>query len=78
VTGGVGGTGEGSVGGEEEMDIKEEVSIEAEDPLEIKEAFSIKVEDAVDIKEETPDDTYPPISTEPEVRLWALFVFSYV
>jgi hypothetical protein len=74
VTGGVGGTGEGSVDGEEAMDIKGEVSIDVEDPLEIKEEFSIKVEEAIDIKEEMPEDTYPPINMEPEVRLWVVYV----
>jgi hypothetical protein len=58
VTGGVGGTGEGSVELEEDIYIKEE---------------SIKVEEAVDIKEEMPEDiVFPPIKTEPEVRLFGV------
>jgi hypothetical protein len=86
VTGGVGGTGEGSVGGEwaidikeevsstfEEMvDIKEEVCIKVEEDLDIKEEC-IKIEEAVDVKEEMPEDiVFPPIKTEPEVRLWGV------
>jgi hypothetical protein len=56
VTGGVGATGEGSDGLEEGIVIKEE---------------SIKVEEAADIKEEFPQSiAFPPIKTEPEVRLW--------
>jgi hypothetical protein len=55
VTGGVGGTGEGSVGGEDAIDTKEEVSIKFE---------------AVYIKDEIPEtSTFPPITTEHEVRL---------
>jgi hypothetical protein len=83
VTGGVGGTGEGSVGLEQAIGIKEEVGIKVEDALDIKEEVSIKVEDALEIKEEVgvkfeavyieeeiPDTTTcPPIKTEHEVRL---------
>jgi hypothetical protein len=55
VTGGVGGTGEGSVEFEEAMHIKEE---------------SIKVEESVDVKCEMPEAiVFPPIKTEHEVRL---------
>jgi hypothetical protein len=58
VTGGVGGTGEGSDGLEEDMVIKEE---------------SIKVEEAVDVKEEMPEAiVFPRIKTEHEVRLWGV------
>jgi hypothetical protein len=58
VTGGVGGTGEGSDGLEEGIYIKEE---------------SIKVEEAVDVKEELPEAiVFPPIKTEHEVRLWGV------
>jgi hypothetical protein len=86
VTGGVGGTGEGSVGVGKAVDIKEEVKIKVEDPLEITEKFSIKFEDpleteeevgvkfeAVYIEEEMPDTTTcPAIKTEHEVRLWGV------
>jgi Xaa-Pro aminopeptidase len=87
VTGGVGGTGEGSVDGGEATDIKEELSIKVEDPLEIKENVSITVEEAIDIKEELgikveeaihikeeiPEAiVFPAIKTEHEVRLWGV------
>jgi hypothetical protein len=87
VTGGVGGTGEGSVGLEEAIDIKEEVRIKVddplhikeevrikvEDPLHIKEEISIKVEEVIDIKDEMPEAVvFPPIRTEHEVRLWGV------
>jgi hypothetical protein len=55
VTGGVGGTGEGSVKVEEAVDIKEEAGIKFE---------------AVYIKDELPDTTAcPPFDIEQEVRL---------
>jgi hypothetical protein len=69
VTGGVGGTGEGSVDGEWTIDIKEEVSIKVEDAIHIKEEVSMKFE-AVYIKEEIPEtSTCAPTKTEDEVRL---------
>jgi flavoprotein len=56
VTGVVGGTGEGGVELEEGIVIKEE---------------SIKVEEEADVKHEIPQAVpFPPITTEPEVRLW--------
>jgi hypothetical protein len=56
LTGGVGGTGEGSITVDEAVDIKEEVCI--------------KVEETVDIKEEIPEAiNFPPIKKENEVRL---------
>jgi hypothetical protein len=62
--GGVGGTGEGSVDGEEDMYIKEEC---------------IKVEEAADIKDEFPQAiAFPPTKTEPEVRLWGVCVVGAV
>jgi hypothetical protein len=55
VTGGVGGTGEGSVELEEGIVIKEE---------------SIKVEEAIDVKDEMPEAiVFTPIKTEHEVRV---------
>jgi hypothetical protein len=72
VTGGVGGTGEGSVDGEWAIDIKEEVSIKVEDAIDIKEEVSMKFE-AVYITDEIPDtSTCPAIKTEQEVRLWSV------
>jgi hypothetical protein len=59
VTGGVGGTGEGSVKVEDAIDIKEEGSIKF---------------DAVYIKDEIPDTTCPPIDVEQEVRFNFLFL----
>jgi hypothetical protein len=59
LTADVDGTGEGSVMFEEAIDIKEE--------------FSIKVEEAADIKNDILQAvTFPPISTEHEVRLWGV------
>jgi hypothetical protein len=84
VTGGVGGTGEGSVKVEDAIDIKEEGSVKVEDAIDIKEEGSVKVEDSIDIEEEgsvkvedsidieeeIPENTAcPPINTEHEVRL---------
>jgi hypothetical protein len=55
------------------VDGTEEVSAEGEDPLDIKEEVSIKVEDTIDIKDEIPQPiVFPPIKTEPEVRLWGV------
>jgi hypothetical protein len=60
VTGGVGGTGEGSVKVEDAIDIKEEGSVKFE---------------AVYIKDEFPGTTTcPPIDIEQEVRLNFLFL----
>jgi hypothetical protein len=60
VTGGVGGTGEGSIDFEEAIHIKEE---------------SIKVEEAADIKDEIPQAIlFPPIKAESEVRFWGVCV----
>jgi hypothetical protein len=54
--GGVGGTGEGSVGGEEDVVIKEEC---------------VKVEEIIKIKEEIPEAiVFPPIKTEHQVGFW--------
>jgi hypothetical protein len=65
VTGGVGGTGEGSVKVEYAVDIKEEGSVEFE---------------AVYIKDEIPGtSTCPPIKTEHKVRRNYLFLrFNYI
>jgi hypothetical protein len=68
VTGGVGGTGEGSVTVDEAVDVKDEVSI--------------KVEETVDVKEEIPEPIkLVPTKKEHEVRLqvgweivWAFLV----
>jgi hypothetical protein len=58
LTGGVGGIREGSVELEEGILIKEE---------------SIKVEEEADIKDDIPQAiSFPPIKTEPEVRLWGV------
>jgi uncharacterized protein (DUF2235 family) len=63
VTGGVGGTGEGSVKVEDAIDIKEEGSVEFE---------------AVYIKDEIPEtSTFFPISCEHEVRFKYLFLRFY-
>jgi hypothetical protein len=73
VTGGVGGTGEGSVGGEWAIDIKEEVCIKVEEDLDMKEEVGSTFE-AVYIKEEIPEtSTCPPTKTEYEVRLWSIW-----
>jgi hypothetical protein len=67
VTGGVGGTGEGSV--KDAIDIKKEVSIEVEEAVDIKEEVSIKFE-AVYIKDEIQEFTSAaPIQTQQEVRI---------
>jgi hypothetical protein len=66
VTGGVGGTGEGSVDVEVEMDIQEEGRVDVEDTLDGKEEGSINFE-AVYIKEEIPE--CPQVKTEHEVSL---------
>jgi hypothetical protein len=58
VTGGVGGTGEGSIDVGWAVDIKEEGSVKF---------------DAVYIKDEIPEtSTCPPIKTEQEVMLWVV------
>jgi hypothetical protein len=54
----VGGTEEFSIDFEEAIDIKEEV---------------IKVEEEIHLKDEVPEAiSFPPIKTEPEVRLWGV------
>jgi hypothetical protein len=59
VTGGVGGTGEGSV--------------KFEDPIDVMEQVSIEVEEAVDVNDEIPEFVVIPlITTEHEVRLWGV------
>jgi hypothetical protein len=60
----------------EEADIKVEVSnIEvAESDIEFEEA-DIKIEDAIDVKKENPEAILiPPITSEPEVSVWGLFL----
>jgi hypothetical protein len=49
------GTEEGSIEGEDTIDIKEEVSIKVEEAIDIKEEVGIKVEEAIDIKNEIPE-----------------------
>jgi len=72
VTCDVDGTEEVSIKFEDAIDIKEEFNIKVEDAIDIKEELSIKVEDAIDIKDEIPEDTFPPLRTEQEVRLWGV------
>jgi hypothetical protein len=53
------------------VDGTEEVSIKVEESIDIKEEVSIKVEEATDTKDEILEAIiFPPINTEPEVRLW--------
>jgi hypothetical protein len=74
VTGGVDGTGEGSVDGEVEMDIKEVGGVDVEDAMDAREEVSINFE-AVYIKEEIPE--CPPVKTEREVSLCFQSVYCY-
>jgi hypothetical protein len=70
----VGGTGEVSIDVEDPLDIKEEVSIKVEEAIDIKEEVIVKVEEPIYIKGETPHAiSFPPIKTELEVRLWAVW-----
>ena len=50
----------------------EDVSIKVEEAIDIKEEVSIKVEEAIDIKDEIPEDIFPSLETEHEVRLWVV------
>jgi hypothetical protein len=54
-------------------DVTGAVSIGVEEAIDIKDEVSIKFE-AVYVKDDIPETACPPIKTEQEVRLWGVFV----